>query len=81
MVNERFQGLFPAVFGGGRAYLELTGDNLLDSGITVMACAHRVNVTVPFTYYQVVKKALTAIALVFIDIPLKPSNVLLTRRS
>lgn len=55
IVNTRFQELFPIVFGGGKAYLELTGENLLDAGISVMACPPE-NETVPFTYYPVVKK-------------------------
>lgn len=36
-VNERFQELFPTVFGGGKAYLELTSDDLLEAGVTTMA--------------------------------------------
>lgn len=37
-VNKEFQRLFPAVFGGGKAYLELTNDELLEAGVTMMAC-------------------------------------------
>src|SRR5690625_7309932 len=36
-VNQSLQELFPKVFGGGHAYLELTGDDLLDTGIAIMA--------------------------------------------
>lgn len=36
-VNERFQALFPRLFGGGRAMLELTCDNLLEAGVLIMA--------------------------------------------
>src|SRR5690606_14203793 len=36
-VNSGLQNLFPKVFGGGSAYLELTGDDMLDTGITIMA--------------------------------------------
>lgn len=36
-VNTAFQTLFPRLFGGGRAMLELTCDNLLEAGILVMA--------------------------------------------
>ncbi|HEX5961244.1 MAG TPA: chromosome segregation protein SMC [Rhodanobacteraceae bacterium] len=36
-VNAGFQTLFPKLFGGGHAYLELTGDDLLDAGVTMMA--------------------------------------------
>lgn len=54
-VNSGVKELFPRLFGGGHAYLELTGENLLDAGVTIMARL-RVNVIVPFTYYRVVKK-------------------------
>ncbi|MGH8460648.1 MAG: chromosome segregation protein SMC [Stenotrophobium sp.] len=36
-VNEVFKDRFPKLFGGGEAYLELTGDDLLDTGVRVMA--------------------------------------------
>ncbi|MGH8124475.1 MAG: chromosome segregation protein SMC, partial [Rhodanobacteraceae bacterium] len=36
-VNAGFQNLFPKLFGGGHAYLELTGEDLLDAGVTMMA--------------------------------------------
>ena len=36
-VNHGLQSLFPKVFGGGHAYLELTGDDLLDTGVAIMA--------------------------------------------
>ena len=36
-VNSGLQELFPRVFGGGSAYLEMTGDDLLDTGISIMA--------------------------------------------
>ena len=32
-----FRDRFPKLFGGGEAYLELTGEDLLDSGVRVMA--------------------------------------------
>jgi len=71
-VNERFQELFPSIFGGGRAYLELTGENLLDSGITVMACPPgKRNSTIHLLSGG--EKALTAIALVFSIFHLNPA--------
>lgn len=71
-VNDRFQELFPKVFGGGRAYLELTGDNLLDAGITVMACPPgKRNSTIHLLSGG--EKALTAIALVFSIFHLNPA--------
>jgi chromosome segregation protein len=71
-VNERFQELFPKIFGGGRAYLELTGENLLDAGVTVMACPPgKRNSTIHLLSGG--EKALTAIALVFSIFHLNPA--------
>ena len=36
-VDAGFKELFPKLFGGGHAYLELAGEDLLDTGVTVMA--------------------------------------------
>ena len=36
-VNQQLGELFPKVFGGGSARLELTGEDLLDTGVTLMA--------------------------------------------
>lgn len=36
-VNEIFKARFPQLFGGGEAYLELTGGDLLETGVRVMA--------------------------------------------
>ncbi len=36
-VNTVFKQRFPRLFGGGEAYLELTGQDLLDTGVRVMA--------------------------------------------
>lgn len=71
-VNDRFQELFPKIFGGGRAYLELTGENLLDAGITVMACPPgKRNSTIHLLSGG--EKAMTAIALVFSIFHLNPA--------
>ena len=71
-VNTRFQELFPTVFAGGRAYLELTGENLLDAGVTVMACPPgKRNSTIHLLSGG--EKALTAIALVFSIFHLNPA--------
>ena len=37
LVNITFQELFPKLFGGGKSYLELTSDDLLEAGISIMA--------------------------------------------
>ncbi|MCD6038814.1 MAG: smc 1 [Gammaproteobacteria bacterium] len=71
-VNTRFQELFPIVFGGGKAYLELTDENLLDAGITVMACPPgKRNSTIHLLSGG--EKAMTAIALVFSIFHLNPA--------
>ena len=71
-VNERFQELFPKIFGGGRSYLELTGENLLDAGITVMACPPgKRNSSIHLLSGG--EKAMTAIALVFSIFHLNPA--------
>jgi chromosome segregation protein len=36
-VNSGVQELYPRLFGGGHAYLELTGEDLLDTGVAIMA--------------------------------------------
>ena len=71
-VNNKFSELFPKIFGGGRAELELTGDDLLDTGITVMACPPgKRNSTIHLLSGG--EKALTALALVFSIFQLNPS--------
>ena len=71
-VNERFQELFPKVFGGGYAYLELTGENLLDAGISIMACPPgKRNSTIHLLSGG--EKAMAAIALVFSIFHLNPA--------
>lgn len=71
-VNQGFQTLFPKLFGGGQAYLELTGDDLLDTGVTVMARPPgKRNSTIHLLSGG--EKALTAVALVFAIFQLNPS--------
>jgi chromosome segregation protein len=36
-VNQGLQNLFPRLFGGGQAYLDLTDDDALEAGVTIMA--------------------------------------------
>ncbi|MBY0543947.1 MAG: chromosome segregation protein SMC, partial [Gammaproteobacteria bacterium] len=72
IVNQAFQLLFPKVFGGGNAYLELTSDNLLETGVTVMARPPgKKNSTIHLLSGG--EKALTAIALVFSIFQLNPA--------
>jgi chromosome segregation protein len=71
-VNSGIQELFPKVFGGGHAYLELTGDDLLDTGIAIMARPPgKRNSTIHLLSGG--EKALTAIALVFSIFRLNPA--------
>jgi chromosome segregation protein len=71
-VNEGFQRIFPKLFGGGHAYLELTGDDLLSAGITVMARPPgKRNSTIHLLSGG--EKALSAVALVFAIFELNPA--------
>ncbi len=71
-VNKGVQELFPKVFGGGHAYLELTGENLLDTGVSIMARPPgKRNSTIHLLSGG--EKALTAISLVFSIFRLNPA--------
>jgi chromosome segregation protein len=71
-VNNGFKLLFPKLFGGGHAYLELTGDDLLTTGVTVMARPPgKRNSTIQLLSGG--EKALTAVALVFAIFELNPA--------
>ncbi|MGX5202084.1 chromosome segregation protein SMC [Aliikangiella sp. IMCC44632] len=71
-VNSGMKELFPKVFGGGHAYLELTGDDLLDTGVTVMARPPgKRNSTIHLLSGG--EKALTALSLVFSIFRLNPA--------
>ncbi len=71
-INSGLQELFPKVFGGGQAFLELTGDDLLDTGVAIMA---RPPGKRNSTIHQLSggEKALTSIALVFSIFRLNPA--------
>ncbi len=71
-VNEGLQNLFPRVFGGGHAYLELTGEDLLETGVAIMARPPgKKNSTIHLLSGG--EKALTAIALIFSIFQLNPA--------
>jgi chromosome segregation protein len=71
-VDKGFKRLFPILFGGGHAYLELTGDDLLSAGVTVMARPPgKRNSTIHLLSGG--EKALTAVALVFAIFELNPA--------
>ena len=71
-VNAGFAELFPKVFGGGTACLEMTGDDLLDTGVAIMARPPgKKNSTIHLLSGG--EKAMTAIALVFSIFQLNPA--------
>jgi chromosome segregation protein len=71
-VNAGLQALFPRVFGGGSAHLEMTGEDLLDTGIAIIARPPgKKNSTIHLLSGG--EKALTAIALVFSIFQLNPA--------
>ena len=72
MVNSGFKELFPILFGGGQAVLELTGEDLLDTGVSVMARPPgKRNSSIHLLSGG--EKALTAVALVFAIFRLNPA--------
>ena len=71
-VNIGMQTMFPTLFGGGHAYLELTGDDLLEAGVTVMARPPgKRNSNIHLLSGG--EKALTALAFVFSLFELNPA--------
>ena len=71
-VGRGLEEIFPRLFGGGDACLELTGDDLLDTGITVMARPPgKRNASIQLLSGG--EKALAAIALVFAIFDLNPA--------
>ena len=72
LVNTKLQQLFPKLFGGGHAYLEMTGEDLLDTGVALMARPPgKRNSSIHLLSGG--EKALTAIALVFSIFSLNPA--------
>ncbi len=71
-VNRSFGELFPTLFGGGEARLVMTGEEILDAGLQVMAQPPgKKNSTIHLLSGG--EKALTAIALVFSMFQLNPA--------
>ncbi len=71
-VNSGLQELFPRLFGGGHAYLELTGEDMLDSGVSIMARPPGKRVS-NISLLSGGEKALSAVALVFSIFRLNPA--------
>lgn len=71
-VNAGLQELFPKVFGGGSAYLDLTDADLLETGVSIMARPPgKKNSTIHLLSGG--EKALTALSLVFAIFRLNPA--------
>ena len=71
-VNRNFMEMFPALFGGGQASLKLTGEEILDAGLVVMAQPPgKKNSSIQLLSGG--EKALTAISLVFSLFKLNPA--------
>jgi chromosome segregation protein len=70
--NQGLGRLFPRLFGGGHAYLEMDGEDVLESGVTIMARPPgKKNSTIHLLSGG--EKALTAVALVFSIFELNPA--------
>ncbi|MBS1210088.1 MAG: chromosome segregation protein [Proteobacteria bacterium] len=71
-VNKHFSELFPRLFGGGQAQLILSGDEILDAGVQIVAQPPgKKNSSIHLLSGG--EKALTAIALVFAMFQLNPA--------
>ena len=71
-VNAGLKDKFPRLFGGGHAYLEMTGEDILSAGVAVMARPPgKRNSTI--SQLSGGEKALTAVALVFSIFELNPA--------
>jgi chromosome segregation protein len=71
-VNQGLQNLFPRLFGGGQAYLDLTDDDALEAGVTIMARPPgKRNGTIHLLSGG--EKALTAVAFIFSIFQLNPA--------
>ena len=71
-VNSKIAELFPKLFGGGHAKLELTGEDVLESGVVLKAMPPgKKNVSV--SQLSGGEKAMSAIAMVFSFFSLNPS--------
>ena len=71
-VNKGVQELFPRLFGGGHGYLELTGEDLLTTGVTIMAQPPGKRIS-SLQLLSGGEKALTAVSFVFSIFRLNPA--------
>lgn len=71
-VNAGLQRMYPRLFGGGEAYLEMTGDDLLETGIAIMARPPGKRIS-NIHLLSGGEKALTAVAMIFSIFELNPA--------
>ena len=71
-VNASIKEMFPRLFGGGQAYLEMTGNDLLSTGISIMARPPGKRIS-NIHLMSGGEKALTAVAMVFAIFQLNPA--------
>jgi len=71
-VNNKLQEMFPKLFGGGMAHLEMDSDDLLNSGVTLMARPPGKRIS-SIHLLSGGEKALTAVAMIFAIFELNPA--------
>ena len=71
-INEGVKTLYPQLFGGGQAWLELSGEDLLEAGVVLMARPPGKKVST-LSLLSGGEKAMTAVALVFAIFQLNPA--------
>ena len=71
-VNKKLQEIFPKLFNGGKAYLEMTENDLLKTGVVVFASPPGKKLT-SINLLSGGEKALTSLSLVFALFSLNPS--------
>jgi chromosome segregation protein len=73
-VNAKFQDVFPRLFGGGKARLELTSaDDMLETGVEIIAEPPGKKISQNIELLSGGEKALTAVSLLFAIFLVKPS--------
>ncbi|MBA3581749.1 MAG: chromosome segregation protein SMC [Gammaproteobacteria bacterium] len=71
-VNTQIGRMFPRLVGGGKAYLEMTGDDLLSTGVSIMAQPPGKRIS-NIHLLSGGEKAMTAVAMVFAIFQLNPA--------
>jgi chromosome segregation protein len=71
-INAKVQQIFPRLFGGGSAHLEMTGDDLLSTGVAIMARPPGKRIS-NIHLLSGGEKAMTAVAMIFAIFDLNPA--------